>query len=181
MPLIFTIGHSTRSAEEFVELLKSHGVRRLVDVRQYPSSRRYPHFNQAELAAELAAASIDYYHEVDLGGRRKPMPDSPNTYWRHPQFRGYADHQGTLEYRAALDRLIRLAGKSTTAIMCAEAVPWRCHRQLIADSLVLRGWEVRHILTANRADPHTLNPAIRRDPNGRFHYEDEQKELPLRG
>jgi uncharacterized protein (DUF488 family) len=170
MPTVWTIGHSTRSFEDFLELLQRHGIETLVDVRQFPSSRRYPHFNSGALAERLAAAGIEYVHEVDLGGRRRPLADSPNTYWRHPQFRGYADYQATPAYRSALERLIERANRRPTAIMCAEAVPWRCHRQLIADSLALRGFEVRHILTPEKADRHVLNPAIQADSPGEFHY-----------
>jgi uncharacterized protein (DUF488 family) len=170
MLTIWTIGHSTRSFDDFLELLERHGIRTLVDVRQFPSSRRYPHFNAAALADGLRAADIEYIHEVDLGGRRRPVPDSPNTYWRHPQFRGYADYQATPQYRAALERLIERAARQPTAIMCAEAVSWRCHRQLIADSLALRGFEVRHIMTPAKAELHVLNPAIRADSAEEFHY-----------
>jgi uncharacterized protein (DUF488 family) len=170
MPTIWTVGHSTRTFEEFLELLVRHGIRALVDVRQFPSSRRYPHFNSAALADRLAAEGIEYVHEVDLGGRRRPLPESPNTYWRHPQFRGYADYQATPQYRAALERLIERAAHRPTAIMCAEAVPWRCHRQLIADSLALRGFEVRHIMTPDKADLHVLNPAIQANSAEEFHY-----------
>ncbi len=170
MPLIFTIGHSTRPWSEFLELLVAHSVRCLVDVRHYPSSRRYPQFNGAAMQRELAAAGIDYVHEVDLGGRRAPLPDSPNDYWRLDQFRGYADWQNSAEYQAAMARLTQRATHEPTAITCAEAVPWRCHRQLIADDLTLRGWEVRHIMSVSKADRHELNAAIVRDSDGRFHY-----------
>jgi uncharacterized protein (DUF488 family) len=179
MPIrIWTVGHSTRSWEDFVELLSRHGVRAVVDVRQFPASRRFPQFNGPAMAGRLPAAGIDYVHEVDLGGRRRPRPDSPNTYWRHAQFRGYADHQSTPAYRAALERLIRIAERQPTAILCAEAVPWRCHRQLIADSLTLRGFEVRHILSPERTDLHLLNPAIRLGPGSEFHYAADDS-LPL--
>jgi uncharacterized protein (DUF488 family) len=173
---IWTIGHSTRDWPEFVELLKAHGVKALVDVRHYPSSRRFPQFNKAAMAEALRAEEIDYIHEVDLGGRRKLQPDSRNTYWRHPQFRGYADYQATPEYRAALDRLIAVAANRPTAMMCAEAVPWHCHRQLVADSLALRGFEVRHILTPGRADLHVLNPAIRIGDHGQPHYSADESQ-----
>jgi uncharacterized protein (DUF488 family) len=173
MPTIWTVGHSTRTFEEFLELLVRHGIRTLVDVRQFPSSRRFPHFNAAALADRLAAEGIEYVHEVDLGGRRRPLPDSANSYWRHPQFRGYADYQATPPYRAALERLIERVAHRPIAIMCAEAVPWRCHRQLIADSLTLRGFEVRHIMTPDKADLHVLNPAIRANSAEEFHYATE--------
>ncbi|HKD36819.1 MAG TPA: DUF488 domain-containing protein [Pirellulales bacterium] len=168
--ILWTIGHSTRGWPEFVELLKAHGVRALVDVRHFPSSRRFPQFNKALMADALAAEGIEYIHEVDLGGRRKPQSNSPNTYWRHPQFRAYADYLATPAYRGALERLMTIARRQPTAIMCAEAVPWRCHRQLIADSLGLCGFEVRHILTPTRADIHVLNSAIRIGENGQPYY-----------
>ncbi|HEY2148159.1 MAG TPA: DUF488 domain-containing protein [Pirellulales bacterium] len=175
---IWTIGHSTRDWPEFVELLKAHGVRTVVDVRHYPSSRHFPQFNKPAMEKALPAEEIDYIHEVALGGRRKPQPDSPNSYWRHPQFRAYADYQATAEYRAALERLIDIAAKRPTAMMCAEAVPWRCHRQLIADSLALRGFEVRHILSPGRADLHVLNPAIQIGGDGHPYYPSRES-LPL--
>jgi uncharacterized protein (DUF488 family) len=170
---IYTIGHSTRDWDEFVELLRAHGVERLVDVRHYPGSRRYPQFSRENMAARLPEAGIDYIHEVALGGRRKALPDSPNTYWRHASFRGYADYQATPDYQAAIERLLSWSAERATAIMCAEAVPWRCHRQLIADSLVLASAEVRHILSTTRADLHTINPALQRNLWGRFVYAGE--------
>jgi uncharacterized protein (DUF488 family) len=154
---VFTIGHSTRAAEEFIALLLENGVQRLVDVRRFPMSRRYPQFNGDELAASLHAAGIDYQHVEVLGGRRSPRKDSHNTAWRNPQFRGYADHMDTPEYRAAVSKLVAAAETQVQAVMCAEAVPWRCHRNLLADALVARGVEVRHIIQSGKADAHTLN------------------------
>jgi uncharacterized protein (DUF488 family) len=174
----WTVGHSTRNWDDFLGLLARHGIRAIVDVRQFPSSRRFPQFNGPVMAEGLAAVGIEYIHEVDLGGRRRPLAESPNTYWRHAQFRGYADHQATPAYQAALERLIQRAERQPTAILCAEAVPWRCHRQLIADSLTLRGFEVRHILSGERADLHTLNPAIRLYTGNKFHYAADES-LPL--
>jgi uncharacterized protein (DUF488 family) len=177
---LFTIGHSTRSAEEFLKLLASHGVALVVDVRQFPGSRRYPHFGAESLAAFLGAAGIDYVHERDLGGRRKPTEDSRNTYWQSEGFRAYADYMRSEPFQAALARLIDYAAKRTTAIMCSEAVPWRCHRQLISDALVTRGIDVRHILSATRADSHVLNPHARSEPDGTLIYPapaDAQREL----
>src|SRR5690606_39960551 len=131
-------------------ILRAHGIRRLVDVRRYPGSRRHPHFSREALERSLPADGIAYEHERDLGGRRAPAPDSVNDAWRSASFRAYADYLQTAEFEAALGRL--LAGADVpTAIMCAEAVPWRCHRQLIADVLVARGHEVLDILSAERA------------------------------
>ncbi len=155
---IFTIGHSTRSGEEFVELLRVHGVQRLVDVRSIPRSRHNPQFNRDELGPFLRRRRINYRHMKTLGGLRRPRADSINTAWRNAGFRGFADYMQTHEFQAALERLIALAGEKPLAIMCAEAVPWRCHRGLIADALTARGVEVRHIVSRTAAKPHVLNP-----------------------
>ncbi|NIQ55866.1 MAG: DUF488 family protein, partial [Gammaproteobacteria bacterium] len=144
MATIYTIGHSTRGADELIDLLREHGVTRLVDVRRFPTSRRHPHFSRDPLAAALEGVGIDYAHEGDLGGYRTPRQDSPNTAWRARGFQAYADHMETEGFRAALERLEEAAERAPTAIMCAEAVPWRCHRQLIADALVARGHRVIH-------------------------------------
>ncbi len=137
--MIYTVGHSTRRLEEFLRLLSAHGVEGVVDVRRYPASRRHPHFAREALAGALAAAGIAYRHEPDLGGRRAPRGDSANVGWKDAGFRGYADHMATTAFRAALERLIEFAEARPTAILCAEAVPSRCHRQLIADALTARG------------------------------------------
>src|SRR5881394_1764446 len=150
MARIYTLGHSTRTAEEFLGLLNTFGIATAVDVRRFPGSRRYPHFSREALQQDLPAAGIAYVHEPDLGGRRNPAPDSPNTAWRNSAFRGYADYMDSDTFRAALERLIAHAGQAPTAIFCAEAVPWRCHRRLIADALVARGHDVLHILSAAR-------------------------------
>ncbi len=152
---IFTIGHSTRTLEEFVALLREHGVGRLADIRRYPGSRRYPHFSGESLAISLPRHGIAYDHFDTLGGRRRPLKNSPNSAWENEQFQGYADHMGTPEFRAAVDAL--LDHELDTAVMCAEAVPWRCHRNLLADELVRRGIEVIHIVGAGKAQPHVLN------------------------
>jgi uncharacterized protein (DUF488 family) len=170
VPPLFTIGHSTRAIEDLLALLAENGVRTLVDVRRYPGSRRHPHFSRDALAASLATAGIEYVHEPDLGGRRAARPDSPHTAWRVEAFRGYADHMETPVFAAALERLIRRAAETPTAILCAEAVPWRCHRRLISDALVARGLEVLHILGPNHADPHELDPNARLLPGGRLLY-----------
>ena len=153
---IHTIGHSTRPIEAFIELLEAHGIKQLYDIRSIPHSRRHPHFSQGALAAALGEAGIAYRHAPALGGRRKPRRDSVNTAWRVEGFRGYADYMETDAFRDALDELVRAAGDAPTVIMCAEAVWWRCHRQLVADALVARGVEVGHISSTSAAKPHTL-------------------------
>jgi len=158
---VFTIGHSTRSLEDFLVLLHAHGIRQLGDVRTVPKSRRHPHFAGETLAASLAGAGVAYRHLPALGGLRKPRPDSTNGGWRHSGFRGYADHMESMEFRAAIDALMEWASASPTAIMCAEAVWWRCHRQLIADALVVRGVTVQHIQTTKSATAHRLTEFAR--------------------
>jgi uncharacterized protein (DUF488 family) len=158
--VVYTIGHSTRSIEEFVAILQRADIRALVDVRAFPMSRRHPHFNRAALASTLADSSILYSHAPELGGRRRPRTDSANVGWRNEGFRAYADHMSTPEFRDAIDALIARAGERATVVMCAEAVPWRCHRSLIADALVARGCEVRHVLDTS-INPHTLTDFAR--------------------
>jgi uncharacterized protein (DUF488 family) len=155
---IHTIGHSTRTLEEFETLLKRFGVQRLVDVRTVPRSRHVPHFNTDNLARALALRKIDYRHMKILGGLRKPAHDSINLGWRNSGFRGFADHMQTEEFRTGIAALQTLAAEQKTAIMCAEAVPWRCHRSLIADALVIRDWEVEHILSLTGTQVHKLTP-----------------------
>lgn len=153
---IYTIGHSTRQIHELIALLKENGVTRLADIRRYPGSRRYPHFSREPLSKSLDESGIAYIHCEDLGGRRKPLADSPNTAIRNEQFRGYADYMATEAFRRAVDRL--LDSEQTTATMCAEAVPWRCHRNLLSDELVRRGVEVVHILGPHSRTKHETNP-----------------------
>jgi uncharacterized protein (DUF488 family) len=162
-PPVFTVGHSNRSLEDFLEILRAHGVRRVVDVRRHPHSRKWPHFDFRELAGSLGGAGIEYVGMPELGGRRKPNPDSPHTAWRVEAFRGYADFMDTPEFRAALDRVIALSRTGPTALLCAEALPWRCHRSLIADSLLARGIPVREILSAKEARPRELPSFARLD------------------
>ena len=152
---VYTVGHSTRALEEFLGLLAREGIAQLADVRTYPSSRRYPHFDREALAAALAGVGVGYLHLPALGGRRRPRADSPNVAWRNDGFRGYADHMRTDEFRAGIDRLLALASRAPTTVMCAEAVPWRCHRNLISDALLARNVEVLHIMDATTA-PHEL-------------------------
>jgi uncharacterized protein (DUF488 family) len=167
-PRIYTVGHSTRTLEELVALLRREGVQHLADVRAFPASRRFPHFNRDALVVTLPTLGVSYSHHAKLGGRRKAVPDSPNDAWRNSSFRGYADHMMTADFRIALETLVTAASGQPTAIMCSEAVPWRCHRALIADALVARGVDVAHILDANTA-PHTLTRfAVVRDGQVRY-------------
>jgi uncharacterized protein (DUF488 family) len=156
-----TIGHSTRSLEDFVELLKAHGVECLVDIRTIPRSRHNPQFNGDSLPSALRAAGIDYRHMKELGGLRHPQKDSPNTGWRNAGFRGFADYMQTEAFAAALAALIDEAGRHQIAVMCAEAVPWRCHRSLVADALAVRSVPVEHIMSKERRDPHHITPFAR--------------------
>jgi uncharacterized protein (DUF488 family) len=153
---IFTIGHSTRPLDDFIALLAAHRVEQLMDIRSIPRSRRHPHFSTDVLSASLRDAAIVYRHSSGLGGMRKPRRDSRNTAWRVEGFRGYADYMETEAFRTAIGELIAFASAAPTVIMCAEAVWWRCHRQLVADALVARGIEVRHITSTASATPHTL-------------------------
>ena len=153
---LLTIGHSNRPVEEFLEMLRAHEVRLLVDVRTVPRSRHNPQFNRETLPASLSNAGIDYRHLPELGGLRHPRSDSINTGWRNASFRGYADYMQTPAFEAAVQELRRMATFQATAIMCAEAVPWRCHRSLVADALAARGVAVEHIMSASRRDPHKV-------------------------
>ncbi len=155
---IFSIGHSTRSFNEFLGLLTQHGVTAIVDVRRFPGSRRSPHFGLAHLPAALQCAGIDYAHLPELGGRRPALPDSPNTAWRNVAFRGYADYMATPEFAAGLTALLGIAARTCTAMLCAEALWWRCHRRLIADALLVCGYPVEHILRSGVTVPHHLPP-----------------------
>lgn len=158
---VWTVGHSTRTAESFVALLQAHRIEALADVRRYPASRRHPHFNSATLAASLEDARISYLPMPELGGRRAARPDSRNTVWRDPSFRGYADYMETPAFEAALEQLIAHAAKTRTAIMCAEAVWWQCHRQMIADALKARGHRVLHIMDDAKVTEHPFTSAAR--------------------
>jgi uncharacterized protein (DUF488 family) len=189
---IWTIGHSTRTIDDFISLLKENQINVLADVRAWPGSKRYPHFNKDALAESLNAHAIRYEHFPELGGKRKSRPDSRNTAWRNVSFRGYADYIETEPFQKGIERLLHLAGQRAAAwvaadkrhddweavtpcsiaIMCAEAVWWRCHRSLIADYLKVRGIEVLHILGPNKVDPHPYTPAAR-IVNGELSYEAE--------
>jgi uncharacterized protein (DUF488 family) len=157
-PAVFTIGHSTRPLEEFVALLKAHGVQRVIDIRTIPRSRHNPQFNRETLGPSLRAAKIAYVHLKKLGGLRHAKPDSKNLGWHNASFRGFADYMQTEEFRAGLERAMKLAKTKISVFMCAEAVPWRCHRSLVADALLVRHVAVSDIISGSRLQPHKLTP-----------------------
>jgi uncharacterized protein (DUF488 family) len=186
---IWTIGHSTRTIDEFISLLKENAVNLLVDVRAFPGSKRYPQFNKDALAESLSAQGIRYEHFPELGGKRKSKPGSHNTAWRNASFRGYADYMETEQFQKGIERLLGISRSDglgsrrnrdgweavtpwRTAIMCAEAVWWRCHRSLIADYLKARGVEVLHILGSNKVEPHPYTSAAR-VVNGELSYAED--------
>ena len=166
---VWTVGHSTRSIDEFVGLLRLSSISCLVDVRSYPGSRRYPQFNKENLCKAVSAAGIDYLHLPELGGRRKAKPDSLNMAWRNESFRGYADYMETKAFREGIERLLKLARERRTAIMCAEAVWWRCHRSLISDYLKADGVKVIHILGVGKSEEHPFTSAAQ-IVNGKLSY-----------
>jgi uncharacterized protein (DUF488 family) len=160
-PLIRTVGHSTRPVDALIEMLEAHGIQRLIDVRTVPKSRYNPQYNREALERSLRDAGIGYEHRKALGGLRHARKDSPNMGWRNASFRGYADYMQTPEFESALDALVGAAAHEAVVIMCAEAVPWRCHRSLISDALTARGYRVEHIMSATRSDPHTMTSFAR--------------------
>lgn len=169
MPTLWTIGHSTRSFENMVAVLKHYGVESVVDIRTIPRSRRNPQFNKDELETGMPTEGIDYICQKDLGGLRKPLKDSPNDAWHNDSFRGFADYMQTEKFQAALDWLIEQADAKRTAIMCAEMVPWRCHRSLIADALLVRGFDIVEIFDEEKSRLHELTSFAAVD-NGRVTY-----------
>jgi len=175
-PPILTIGHSTRAIDEFVRLLRQHGVERLVDIRTIPRSRRNPQFNSEALAKSLERERIDYTHIKELGGLRHAHKDSINTGWRNASFRGYADYMQTEEFAVAVRRLLQLFAGKRCAVMCAESVPWRCHRSLLADALAARGIPVEHILSGCRRDLHNITPFARIE-NEKVTYPESEAEV----
>ena len=177
MTRIWTIGHSTRTIEEFIGALQANGIKLVADVRLLPGSKRYPQFNKEEVARSLREDGIGYEHFPELGGRRKARKDSRNTAWRNESFRGYADHMETAEFASGIARLQKMAdGHGATAIMCAEAVWWRCHRSLIADYLKVKGVEVIHIMDGNKTEVHPFTSAAR-VLDGKLDYSGKQPEL----
>lgn len=154
MKTLWTIGHSTREFDRFLELLQSNGIETLADVRHYPGSRKFPQYNKDQLENSLPKKNIEYIHLVDLGGRRKVQPNSKNDAWRNASFQGYADYMETVPFKNALEKLKEIASEKRTAIMCSEAVWWRCHRSMIADILKAEGWTVLHIMAENNVPEH---------------------------
>lgn len=152
--LIWTVGHSTHSISDFIDILSSFQIETLIDIRRFPGSRRYPHFNKEALETSLAEANVKYCHVVELGGRRKPLPDSKNNGWRLDAFRGYADYMETDAFQDGIKRLEGIALKERTAYMCSEAVWWSCHRALVSDYLKVKGWTVMHIMSREKAQEH---------------------------
>jgi uncharacterized protein (DUF488 family) len=163
LPLILTIGHSTRTLVDLIDLLRAHGVQLIVDIRTIPRSKRNPQFNEDTLPPVLKKAGIDYVRLKELGGLRHPRKDSPNTGWRNESFRGFADYMQTPEFETGINELISLAQDRSIAIMCAEALPWRCHRSLIADALLVRGIQVEHIVTLRKRTEHSITKWARVD------------------
>ncbi len=156
---MWTIGHSTRPIDEFIDLLGSAAITLVGDVRRFPGSRRYPQYNEPALVRSLATAGIDYLGLLDLGGRRQPRADSPHTAWRNPSFRGYADYMDTEAFQQAVERVVKRAGREHMALMCSEAVWWRCHRALIADYLKVNGYRVIHLLSPGKHEEHPYTSA----------------------
>lgn len=167
---VWTIGHSARSLDEFIAILDTHGIRTVADIRTVPKSRRHPHFRTDALASSLPDHEIAYVHLPGLGGFRRPREDSPNGAWQNDSFRGYADYATTAEFAHALDELREIAAAAPTAMMCSEAVWWRCHRRLVADRLVARGDEVLHIASESRAGAHGLTSFAVVRPDGQITY-----------
>ena len=171
---IWTIGHSTRSFEEFALMLHSFNIKLVADIRSYPGSRNFPQFNKEALEISLPQTNIQYVHFKDLGGRREVKPDSKNTAWRHTSFRGYADYMETNAFKAGIKQLIKSALQQRIAYMCSEAVWWRCHRSMISDYLKVQGWKVMHIMGVSKAEEHPYT-APARIVNGKLNYELELK------
>ena len=180
MSTLWTIGHSTRPIEKFLELLRVHGIELIFDVRTIPQSRFNPQFHSIALAERAIAAELGYRHAAHLGGLRKPKQDSPNLGWRNQSFRGYADYMQTESFRKALEQLMVVGTSRRTAVMCAEAVPWRCHRSLIADALLCRGWTVRHILSETKAVEHHRTSFAILDRGTPIYPRSSDSEAPIR-
>lgn len=179
MPTLWTIGHSIRPWDAFVAMLREAGIEVVVDVRRFAGSHRHPQYASEAMAQALPAAGIDYVPMPELGGRRRPRPDSPNTAWRSEAFRGYADYMQTTAYAAACERLAAIATSRRTAVMCAEAVWWRCHRALISDDFKARGWHVIHLVALGRHEEHPYTSAARIDEAGRLDYGADEPQADL--
>ncbi len=169
---IWTIGHSTRTLDEFIGMLKSFQIAIVADIRRFPGSKKYPHFNREVLQSSLWENGIDYIHFETLGGRRKVQPDSRNTAWRNPSFQGYADYTETFVFKNAMDDLKAIASKKRTAYMCSEAVWWRCHRALVSDFLKFEGFEVMHIMGLGKSEEHPFTSPAKIKHNG-LSYEEK--------
>jgi len=169
---IYTIGHSTRDQDEFIKMLRPFDITALVDIRRFPGSRKYPHFNQESLTASLQKVGIQYTHLEGLGGRRKVQKDSTNSRWRNDSFQGYADYMETKDFEKATAKLEAIALKQPTAYMCAEAVWWRCHRSMVSDYLKAKGWKVLHIMSVAKADEHPYTSPARIEGDQVFYSEE---------
>jgi uncharacterized protein (DUF488 family) len=176
--ITWTIGHSTRTWEEFISMLQSFRIECLIDIRNFPGSKRYPHFNKDQMEKNLPSAGIQYFHLKDLGGRRKPLENSENTAWQHPAFRGYADYMETETFKKAILVLEEKALQLHTAYMCSEAVWWRCHRALVSDFLKARGWKVMHIMGNGKSTEHPFTSAARMI-NGELTYKYHGHQLKI--
>ena len=181
METVSTIGHSNRTIDEFIALLKQNGIACLLDIRTVPKSRHNPQFGQDQLPASLAAAGIEYRYLAGLGGLRRPRPDSPNGGWRNTSFRGYADYMQTDEFARNVDTVVALADHTRCALMCAEAVPWRCHRSLVADALLVRGIAVEEIIGPQKPKPHKLTSFARVDGEHITYPSDAQAQQEAQG
>ncbi|HYK45515.1 MAG TPA: DUF488 domain-containing protein [Parafilimonas sp.] len=168
--VIWTIGHSTRTLDHFISMLQSFSIETVADIRSFPGSKRYPHFNKEALQTSLPASGIKYIHIQTLGGRRRVDRHSKNTAWKHPAFRGYADYMETDDFKKGIDELEEIASKNRTAYMCSEAVWWRCHRSLVSDYLKINGWIVYHIMEAGKKEEHPYTKPAK-IVNGKLSYE----------
>ena len=183
-PILYTVGHSNRTSEEFLELLRAHGIKRIVDVRTVPKSRRVPWFNEENLAPALNKAGFRYAHLPELGGLRQPREDSTNLGWKNETFRGFADYMATPEFGKGLEKLNAMLGDLKTAVMCAEAVPWRCHRSLIADAETARGVPVEHLLSPHSRQAHEMTSFAVLDrktkpPKVNYPAQEKEKDQPV--
>jgi len=170
---IYTIGHSTHTLHDFIDMLQSFNIRYLVDIRHFPGSKKFPQFNSAHLEAALKESGIDYTHLKDLGGRRKVQKDSKNNRWRNDSFKGYADYMETEQFENGVARLQAMALKQPTAYMCSEAVWWRCHRAMVSDYLKAKGWTVLHIMTAGKTQEHPYTSPARVVGDHVFYFDEE--------
>jgi len=170
--VIYTIGHSTHSMDDLIAMLQSFGISTLADIRHFPGSRKYPHFNKENLSVTLKKSGINYVHLEDLGGRRKVRKDSKNTRWRNESFRGYADYMETEAFKKGIEKLEAIALEQPTVYMCSEAVWWRCHRSMVSDYLKAKGWTVWHIMAVGKAEEHPYTSPARISQNRVYYYDE---------